>query len=829
MFSLRKLSIKHRLILHTMGISIGALLLAGLSLALFEQVSLRRSLEREVVVVADIIDDGVAANLAAHQIAAVEQTLKTLSPNRHVVAAGVYDHAGQLVAEYRRSGDRDLFEFPRDRRAGQRYVPDRLDTFHDVVFRGVRIGAIYLSADLGALHERAWFQLQVIAGLLVVGSLVALVLTLRFQRIVSEPITDLVRTVAAVEAGGDYAIRAHRHGSDELGRLAEGFNRMLAQIQAHDALLQQANNELELRVAHRTTELSKANGELRLLEAAMHASANAIFITDAQGLIQWTNAAFTALTGYTTAEVVGQNPRVLKSGKHDGGFYQQMWTTITAGRAWRGEIVNCRKDGECYDEEMTITPVSDPQGGALHFIAVKQDITARKRSDMTHAALLRISEAAHESGDLPSLYRRIHEIVGALLPAQNFYVALHDPTTDLLSFPYFVDEVDPVPAPRLPGNGLTGHVLRTGRPLLLTAGMIMTMARSGEISLIGTPPQDWLGVPLISGQRSIGVLAVQIYSGPVRLTGRDLELLLYVSQHIATAIERKRAETVLDQAQKELINVSRQAGMAEVATGVLHNIGNVLNSVNVSASLVTDQLRESKAANLPKIAAMLEEHAGDLAEFLTDDPKGRKIPAYLAALAAQIAAERQVTIGELDHLRKNIDHIKEVVAMQQSYARASGVNESLPLADLIEDALRMNADSCARHHVQIGRDFQALPVVTTDKHKLMQILVNLVRNAKHACEDAGGTDKKITLRTTADAHSVTIAVADNGVGIVPENFTRIFSHGFTTRKNGHGFGLHSGAIAAKELGGSLRVESAGPGQGATFVLTLPLVPMAGTA
>jgi signal transduction histidine kinase len=159
--------------------------------------------------------------------------------------------------------------------------------------------------------------------------------------------------------------------------------------------------------------------------------------------------------------------------------------------------------------------------------------------------------------------------------------------------------------------------------------------------------------------------------------------------------------------------------------------------------------------------------------------------------------------------------------MQQAYARTSGVIETVSVPDMIEDALRVNAGSLARHDVDTFRDYQARPVVTTDKHKVMQILINLVRNAKYACDESGHSGKQITVRLTSDDRHVWIAVIDNGIGIPAENLTRIFNHGFTTRVHGHGFGLHSGALAAKELGGSINVQSGGTGQGATFTLELP--------
>jgi signal transduction histidine kinase len=257
---------------------------------------------------------------------------------------------------------------------------------------------------------------------------------------------------------------------------------------------------------------------------------------------------------------------------------------------------------------------------------------------------------------------------------------------------------------------------------------------------------------------------------------------------------------------------------------VLHNVGNVLNSVNVSATLVADHVRHTQAVNIAKVAALFQQHQADLDGFLTYDPRGRMIPGYLGTLGEALIAEHTAMLKELDHLRANVDHIKDIVAMQQSYASHSGVIETVSVPDLIEDALRTNTRSLARHEVGLHRDYQARPVVTTDKHKVIQILINLVRNAKQACNESDRPDKEITVRTTSDDRGVKIAIVDNGVGIPRENLTRIFAHGFTTRKTGHGFGLHSAALAAQELGGSLTAQSDGPGRGAPFTLELPANP-----
>lgn len=285
----------------------------------------------------------------------------------------------------------------------------------------------------------------------------------------------------------------------------------------------------------------------------------------------------------------------------------------------------------------------------------------------------------------------------------------------------------------------------------------------------------------------------------------------------------KESETKLERMHKQLTDASHLAGMAEVATSVLHNVGNVLNSINISGSLIAESLQNSKVANLTRAVALMRAHQPDLGDFLTTNPKGKQLLEYLGDLASHLAEEKAENLREVDVLVQNIVHVKEIVAMQQNYVKAMGVVESLKVKDLVEDAIRLNNGAMARHNVKVVQEFDEVPPIQAEKHKALQILVNLLRNAKHACDDSGREDKQITLRITGDENRVKIMVSDNGIGIPAENLTRIFNHGFTTRKDGHGFGLHNSANAAKEMGGVLLVYSAGVGQGATFTLELPLV------
>jgi PAS domain S-box-containing protein len=297
----------------------------------------------------------------------------------------------------------------------------------------------------------------------------------------------------------------------------------------------------------------------------------------------------------------------------------------------------------------------------------------------------------------------------------------------------------------------------------------------------------------------------------------SVEFLRDISVRKDTALELERVH-------KQLMTASRQAGMAEVATNVLHNVGNILNSVNISASLVIERVKQSKAPGVSRLAALLQEQGSAVGEFMVNDERGKRIPEYLTSLGDALIGDQKVTLEELASLRENLEHIKDTVAMQQSYAKLCGVTETVAVADLVEDSLRLNAGAFVRHGVTLRREFSEVPPITVDKHKVLQILVNLVRNAKYACDESGRSDKLLTLRIEKAPAGVRICVIDNGVGIPAENMSRLFTHGFTTRVDGHGFGLHSGALAAQELGGSLQVMSDGPGRGATFVLELPCSP-----
>jgi PAS domain S-box-containing protein len=789
---------------------------------------------------------------------------------------------------------------------------------------------------------------------------------------------------------------------------------------------------------------------LRLQNATLEAAANAIVIADQSGNILWVNAAFTDLTGYTAQEVLGKNPRLLKSGKQDEAFYRNLWQTISSGQVWRGELTNRRKNGSLYAEEMTITPVRSADGVITRYIAIKQDVTKRKRVEEALRASQQIIEGiinaiparvfwkdknlvylgcnavfardagfadpkdiigkddyqmgwraqaekyrgddreVIESGSsrllieepqttsegntitllsskipLRSSKGEISGMIGtylditarkqmenALRASEGKFRSLFESSRDAImtteppswkftsgnpaavkmlgakSEEEFILHGIADLSPDLQPDGRTSAgkakeiietILREGSHFFewtyrrlggeeFRADVLVTrMEQVGKVILQGTvrditerkraetalresnqkfqdlfdscrdailitEPPSWKltsGNPVAvkmfgvkskedfvsyspwdlsperqpdgraSSEKAREMLEKMMREGSAlfewthrRIGGQEFPATVLLSRvesagtvfflgTVRDITESKRAQLELENLQKQLVEASRRDGMAEIATNVLHNVGNVLNSVNISTDLIIDSVKKSKASSLARVVVLLQEHAHDLGAFLTNDPSGQHVPAHLARLSEHLMAEEGKIAGELDSLRRNVDHIKEIVAMQQSYAMVGGVKETIDVTSLVEDSLRLNEDALRRHGVEVIRELEKVPPMNVEKHKILQILVNLVRNAKYACDESGRADRRLTVRLANGDGRVKISIIDNGIGIPPENLTHIFNYGFTTRKGSHGFGLHSSALAAKEMGGSLTARSGGPGQGADFTLELP--------
>jgi signal transduction histidine kinase len=262
--------------------------------------------------------------------------------------------------------------------------------------------------------------------------------------------------------------------------------------------------------------------------------------------------------------------------------------------------------------------------------------------------------------------------------------------------------------------------------------------------------------------------------------------------------------------------------MAEIATGILHNVGNILNSVKVSSQLLEEKIKSSKVNNLQKVLSLMEEHSDNIGEFITADEKGKILPGYLIKVGTTLREEQDNSLKELSTLHKGINHIEEIIAVQQSYAGVSGLVEKVVISDMMDDVLKMHAEMFRKYKIKITKNYSKTIPILIEKGKLIHVFVNLLKNAKESLEMKDEKSRIITINILKEKEHQIIEIIDNGIGITKKNLERIFSYGFSTKKDGKGFGLQTSALAMMEIKGKLYAESDGEGKGAKFIINLPL-------
>lgn len=654
----RDFPIARKLVLITMLTSSVALLLAGAAFISYDLLTFRERVARDLLSVASIIGFNSRAALSFNDPKAAEGTLASLAERPDLLAACLYTPEGKVFATFTRPGTK--VNFPaKPGPEGANFVGDTLQVFEPIVLDKELLGTIFCERDMQDMYDRLKLYTSLAMAVLCLSLLAAFGISAGLQRVISRPILNLAATAKTISERKDYSLRAEKPSADELGVLTDGFNEMLAQIQARDTALRESQQRLSVLVQNTPLGVVVWNAQLKFLE--------------------WNKSAERIL-GFTEVEAVGKSIRLIipESAWPQVERVVQSLFAHTGGERSTNE--NRTQDGRTIICNWYNTPLVDAAGRVVAVASLVDDITSR-------------------------------------VQAEDELKKAHD----------------------------------------------------------------------------------------------ELEL----------RVEERTRE--LQEAHAQLLETAHRAGMAEIATSVLHNVGNVLTGVNASASFIGETERGSRISVMPRIVEMLQQHKDDLAQFLVGDEKGKHLPGYVEALTEHLMKERAAILHEIDSLNKNIEHIRNIVSMQQSYAGVTGIVEILALPELIEDAIRINSAGLGRHGIEIKREYGSVPGVGVEKHRVLQILVNLLSNAKYALIGKESGERRITVRLDMQGENfVQIQVIDTGIGIHGDDLQRIFRYGFTTRKEGHGFGLHSSAMAAQAMGGSLTAASAGPGQGAVFTLILPV-------
>jgi two-component system, NtrC family, sensor kinase len=279
----------------------------------------------------------------------------------------------------------------------------------------------------------------------------------------------------------------------------------------------------------------------------------------------------------------------------------------------------------------------------------------------------------------------------------------------------------------------------------------------------------------------------------------------------------------LKAAQEKLVESARAAGVAEVAINVLHNIGNVLNSVNVINQTNYELIKKSKTLALVKTAELLTANTDQIESYLSNDPRGKKIPELFSKLALALKEENNSLEENTYRMLNSISMMTNIISTQQQYAKTNLLQENIQLSSILDEAINIQANLIANYHVQLNRHYRKVDDISVEKAKVYQILNNLLVNAIQASH----ADEKISTTIDLDIHqqdnTVIFEIKDNGTGIKKEDLTKVFHHGYTTKKTGHGFGLHSCANLMSEMHGEIQATSEGIGKGACFRLIFPAV------
>ena len=299
----------------------------------------------------------------------------------------------------------------------------------------------------------------------------------------------------------------------------------------------------------------------------------------------------------------------------------------------------------------------------------------------------------------------------------------------------------------------------------------------------------------------------------------EIQVLCFFIRNISLRIE---TENALAKAQQELVEIAHNAGMAELATGVLHDVGNLLNSINVSCDLMLESLNSSLVDSLDKVNNQVSKQ-DDISKYLTEDPKGKQIPQLYQKIGSELKNEKNLLISEAKNLQDKIKIVKDVITTQQMYAKVGVHEEEISIWDLIQDSLAIFKSTIDSNTLKLDETIKALPKIKIQKSKLVHILLNLIKNAWDALIGVNDRPKRIYIFGEVESDEfLSLYIQDNGCGIKEENMRKIFTHGFTTKDSGHGFGLHNCANLMTEINGKIYVQSEGENKGATFKLIIPI-------
>jgi len=537
---------------------------------------------------------------------------------------------------------------------------------------------------------------------------------------------------------------------------------------------------------HRDLNDSSVRDHHTRLAQVAQVTSSAVVITDAEGVTVWVNEGFTRITGYSLDEAVGRTPgQLLQGPETNREVMARISVALRSRQSVAAELINYTKDGRRYWIGMRIEPLFAADGEFDGFMALQSDITERYEQQQAIEQLTRRFNMATRAARVGVFER---DAQGGIIwwSAVMWDIFGLDPVTFELSVDSWLEVIHPEDRERMREESVG-----VARNLDALNWQYRIIRPDGEVRHI------------------------QSTGAPADL--ENIKRILGITLDVTERIQAEEREHAL---QSRLRDNSHQTGMAEIATGVLHNVGNVLNSLGIANSTARRELKSSRLDRLEQATTLLRTNRDRLAEFLTRDERGRHLPDYLPALSAQITSNSRAVQAELETTEQLLHHLSDIVSAQQELARVGGQCESIRLDELVETALLVQDSDLSQ--IQVIREYEEIPPIMSNRHKLLQIVVNLISNARDAIAAGGSEHSRIVVKLVREKGHVQLTIEDSGIGMSTEVLSQLWRFGFTTKKNGHGFGLHNSANAAHESGATLTAHSDGVGHGSRFILRLPI-------
>jgi PAS domain S-box-containing protein len=568
----------------------------------------------------------------------------------------------------------------------------------------------------------------------------------------------------SLKNGNSEPLRKIFHRNDEFGQLALLINNFFIQ-----------KNKLVAEINER----KESEDLLRKLISAIEQNPATIIITGLDGKIEYVNPKFTAVSGYTLHEVLGKNPRFLKSGQTLAAQYLDMWNTISRGNVWRGEFDNKTKSGEVYYESVVVSPIFDEVGKITNFMAINEDITLKKRDAAIRNIIYKIAQAGTVAHNLFELIDNIRLYLSELIDVTNFYVALYDDRSDTFLLPHFQDEKDYFTS-FVAGKTLTAYVLHNKKALMVNRGQIKELVELGEIEMVGESASIWLGVPLIIDDKAIGAFVVQSYDDQNAFTEKDLAMLEFVSHEISHTIQRIKAEGDMRVAlaKAELSDKLKSSFLANMS----HEIRTPLNCILGFTKLLNEsEIDQDKRFAYSKIIKT----NGD----------------QLLSIINNLLDFSMIETGQIKMNKKRFVIEKIFFDIEKEFHHEA-IDRSLVITVSLPDA-------------------HSETYIESDLTRVRQVLRNLVGNALKFTKKG-----EVNFGFKHVENGIEIFVKDTGIGIAYDFRQYVFESfqqadkTHSRKYGGNGLGLAISKKIVDMLGGKIRFESQ-LGKGSTFYVFIP--------